>query len=152
MLQNTFHRVYTKFKLHFYQKVFERWQDREASLTTVETFCMEIIYALNNPTVNEFATMANLSSPNAAYKVSKLINKGYIRKVQSTEDKREYHLEVTDKYLEYYNINYQYHETVMRRVQERFTPEELQVLLKVMKVMDEELMPEVPLPSNDTNR
>ncbi len=149
MLQNTFHRVYTKFKLHFYQMVFERWQNRETSLTTVETYCMEIIYALNKPTVNEFATTANLSSPNAAYKVSKLINKGYIRKVQSMEDKREYHLEVTDKYLEYYNINYQYHETVMRRVQERFTPEELQVLIKVMKVMDEELMPEVMLPDSE---
>ena len=53
MLEQAFQDVYTKFKLHFYRKVFERWESREATLTTVETFCMEIIYALDRPTVNE---------------------------------------------------------------------------------------------------
>ena len=68
MFQQSFVNIYTKFKMHFYQKVFERFQDREATLTTVETFCMEMIYALDNPTVAEFANLANISSPNAAYK------------------------------------------------------------------------------------
>lgn len=143
MLQEAFTKVYSKFKLHFYQKVFERWQDREASLTTVETFCMEIIYAINKPTINEFARIANLSSPNAAYKVNNLIKKGYLTKVQSQDDKREYHLEVTEKYLNYYNISYQYIETVMKRIEDRFSPEELKVMEKMLKVMDEELMPEI---------
>ena len=58
MLQDAFIKVYTKFKMHFYRKIFERLQDRETSLTTVETFCMEIIYALNKPTVVEFAEVA----------------------------------------------------------------------------------------------
>ena len=40
MLKQAFFEVYTKFKLHFYQEIFRRFQDREASLTTVETFCM----------------------------------------------------------------------------------------------------------------
>ena len=39
MLKDAFFNVYTKFKLHFYQEIFSRFQDREASLTTVETFC-----------------------------------------------------------------------------------------------------------------
>ena len=47
MFQQSFVNIYTKFKMHFYQKVFERFQDREATLTTVETFCMEMIYALD---------------------------------------------------------------------------------------------------------
>ena len=38
MLKHAFFNVYTKFKLHFYQEIFRRFQDREASLTTVETF------------------------------------------------------------------------------------------------------------------
>lgn len=143
MLQEAFTKVYSKFKLHFYQKVFERWQDREASLTTVETFCMEIIYAINKPTINEFARIANLSSPNAAYKVNNLIKKGYLRKVQSQDDKREYHLEVTEKYLNYYNISYQYIEKVMKRIEERFSSDELKIMEKMLRVMDEELMPEI---------
>ena len=38
MLEAAFNQVYTKFKLHFYRAVFARFQKREASLTTVETF------------------------------------------------------------------------------------------------------------------
>ena len=108
MLEQAFFNVYTKFKLHFYQEIFRRFQDREASLTTVETFCMETIMALGNPTVNEFASFMRISPPNAAYKVNSLVKKGYIRKVQSREDKREYHLEVTQKYIDYYNISSSY--------------------------------------------
>ena len=140
MLRESFIRVYSKFKLHFYQKVFERWQDREASLTTVETFCMEIINAANEPTVNEFAKLANLSSPNAAYKVNDLVKKGYLQKVQSSEDKREYHLKVTKKYLDYYNMSHQYMDTVIQRMEERFNSEEIKMLTKMLRIMDKELM------------
>ena len=143
MLQNAFIKVYTKFKLHFYRKFFERVQERETSLTTVETFCMEIIYSIHNPTVNEFARAANISSPNAAYKINNLIKKGYIRKVQSETDKREFHLEVTEKYLDYYNITYNYIGKVMGRLQERLSTEEMSTLVKVLEVMSEEVMPEV---------
>ena len=83
MLEQAFQDVYTKFKLHFYRAVFGRFKRREATLTTVETFCMESIMALGRPTVNEFATFMCISPPNAAYKVNSLVKKGYIRKVQS---------------------------------------------------------------------
>ena len=122
MLDQSFSEVYTKFKLHFYRSVFSRFQDREASLTTVESFCMEIINALKNPTINEFASFAQISPPNAAYKVNKLIQKGYVQKIQSPTDKREYHLEPTQKYHDYYNISYTYLQTVMQRIQDRFSP------------------------------
>ena len=108
MLRDAFFTVYTKFKLHFYKEIFQRFQSREASLTTVETFSMETIMALGKPTVNEFASFMCISSPNAAYKVNSLIRKGYLRKVQSEEDYREYHLEVTQKYIDYYNISVSY--------------------------------------------
>ena len=45
MLEEVFQDVYTKFKLHFYQNVFQRFATREATLTTVESFCMEGIMA-----------------------------------------------------------------------------------------------------------
>lgn len=145
MLKEDFTRVYSKFKLHFYQMIFEKIQDREASLTTVETFCMEIIYLLNGPTVNEFAKIASLSSPNAAYKVNNLIKKGYLEKVQSKEDKREYHLYVTKKYLDYYNISHHYLDTVIARLEERFTKEELETVVRVVQAVDRELMPEIEI-------
>lgn len=145
MLQDAFMKVYTKFKLHFYTKFFERAQEREASLTTVETFCMEIIHSMDHPMVNEFAKVANISSPNAAYKVANLIKKGYLRKIQSEQDRREFHLEVTDKYINYYNISYSYIGTVMKRMEERFSAEELAIIERALHVMSDELMPEITL-------
>ena len=37
--------------------------------------------ALEEPTINEFASFVNISSPNAAYKVNSLIQKGYVEKI-----------------------------------------------------------------------
>ena len=148
MFQQSFVNIYTKFKMHFYQKVFERIQEREATLTTVETFCMEIIYALDNPTVAEFANFANISSPNAAYKVNSLVKKGYLRKVQSKDDKREYHLEATEKYINYYNISYGYMQVIMDRIKNRLSSEELEVLDRVLEIIDKELMPEINIDCN----
>ncbi|EJF40134.1 transcriptional regulator, MarR family [Clostridium sp. MSTE9] len=146
MLEQSLSDVYTKFKLHFYRKVFSRFESREASLTTVETYCIEIIHALEHPTVNEFASFAQISPPNAAYKVTNLIQKGYLKKIRSKTDKREYFLEVTPKYFEYYNLNHGYILTVIDRIKDRFTPQEVTLLDHILTVMYDELMPEVPLP------
>ena len=146
MLKHAFFNVYTKFKLHFYQEIFRRFQDREASLTTVETFCMESIQALGRPSINEFASFMRISPPNAAYKVNSLIKKGYIRKVQSRQDKREYHLEVTQKYIDYYNISTSYMVEVMDRITRRFSPEDCAKLEEMLTIVSRELMPEVEIP------
>ncbi len=146
MLKDAFFTVYTKFKLHFYQEIFRRFQSREASLTTMETFCVESIQALGSPTVNEFATFMCISTPNAAYKVNSLVEKGYIRKIRSERDRREYHLEVTQKYIDYYNISTSYMAEVMDRILARFSPEECAKLEEMLEVVSQELMPEVQIP------
>ena len=95
--------------------------------------------SLNKPTVSQFAEFTSLSSANAAEKVNKLISKGYLNKIQSQNDKRVYFLEVTQKYLDYYNISNQYMNYVMNLVEERLTPEELKTANKVLQIMNEEL-------------
>ena len=147
MLERKFEIVYTKFKLHFYQEIFERFQNREASLTTVETFAMETIQALGSPTINEFASFMRISPPNAAYKINSLIRKGYVQKIQSEQDKREYHLQVTQKYKEYYNVSSDYVRVVTERMRERFTPDECAKLEEMLSIISKELMPEIRLGS-----
>lgn len=107
---------------------------------------METIMALGKPTVNEFASFMCISSPNAVDKVNSLIRKGYIRKVQSEEDRREYHLEVTQKYIDYYNISASYMVEVMNRISARFSPEECRKLEEMLEIVSHELMPEVKIP------
>ncbi len=143
-MEEYFAEVYAKFKVHFYQEMFSMLSEREATLTTVETLCVEMIYVLGSPTVNEFASFINISAPNAAYKVNSLINKGYIRKVRSEDDKREYHLMVTDKFYKYYNLSTIYVNQVMERIRQRFLPEQLEMISGLLRVISEELMPEAP--------
>ncbi len=146
-MEDRFNEVYTKFKLHFYQSIFSTFENREASLTTVETFCMEVILALKEPTINEFASFVRISSPNAAYRVNSLVQKGYVEKIQSTQDRREYHLRPTQKYFDYYNISSGYIQTVMERAQARFSPSEAEQFEEMLRIMSEELMPEISLPA-----
>ena len=146
MLEDAFQAVYTKFKLHFYQKVFHRFATREATLTTVESFCMEGIMALGSPTVAQFAQAMHISTPNASYKINSLIQKGYVEKVRSETDRREYHLRPTQKYLDYYNISYAYLQTVVDRVKARFSPEDVAKLDEMLTVVGNELMPEIIAP------
>lgn len=149
MLEKNFSQVYTRFKLHFYKKIFSRFETRESTLTAVETFSVEAIHAMGRPTVNEFAEFTNISSQNAAYKVNSLIKKGYVKKTQSKIDRREYHLEVTEKFMRYYSITHEYISIVMSRIEERFTKEEVKILDKILQIMAEELMPEIDIEKQD---
>ena len=144
VLERAFNQVYTKFKLNLYRRIFNRFEEREATLTAVETFCMEVIYALDHPTINQFAHFVQISQANAAYKVASLIKKGYITKERSTQDKREYHLAVTEKYMDYYGISYDYVRLVVERARHRFPPEDIAKLEEMLQVISQELMPEMP--------
>ena len=148
MLEKAFNDVYTKFKLHFYQNVFQRFATREATLTTVESFCMEGIMAMGEPTIAEFSRMMQISTPNAAYKIGSLVKKGYVEKIQSTTDRREYHLRPTQKYIDYYNISYSYLHTVVERARERFSPEDCAKLEEMLTIVSTELMPELDMENN----
>ena len=125
--------IYSKFRIHFYMQIFSNFETREATLTTVETFSMECISALKNPTIAEFAHMMNISAPNAPYRVNSLLQKGYIEKIQSKEDQREYHIRPTKKYINYSNIY------------ERFSKEDYDKLQEMLNIIDTELMPELNL-------
>ncbi len=146
---NVFSEVYQKFKLHYYRDVFRCIRNRELSLSTVETLSVEIIAALKNPTINEFANYINISFPNATYKVNSLMQKGYVEKIQSDSDKREYKLRVTDKYYKYYNLSQKYLEVVENRIKDSFTPEEYENFTRMFEKISNELMPEEDIPGKE---
>lgn len=143
MLEELFEEVYEKFKLNFYRSIFSGFEDRDATLSALETFCVEVIYALERPTINELANFLNISQPNAAYKVASLVKKGYVVKVQSEDDKREYYLELTDRFYDYLKIKNEYVDLVVSRFSERFNEEDIKKLEYFFKVISSELMPEI---------
>ena len=54
------------------------------------------------------------------------------------------------KYLDYYNISYSYLHLVMERTKKRFAPEDLARLEDMLRIISNELMPEIPLPELKT--
>ncbi len=146
MLEKHFSDVYNKFKLQFYRRVFELVRERDGSLSAMEAFSLEVIYMLGEPTVSQFADFLNISQSNATYKVNNLIKKGYLERPNSTVDRREYHLILSNKYYTYMNLYANYELTVMRRVEARFPPEDVAVFDRILQVMSDELMPECKKP------
>jgi DNA-binding MarR family transcriptional regulator len=145
MLTDALNKVYRGLRMHFYMQVMPRFDAREATLTTVEAFSMEVIYTMHEPTISEFSEMLGISSPNAAVRINSLIRKGYLDKVQSNEDKRTFHLHPTQKFYEYNRISDNYLETIVERCEKRFSREEIETLEKMLNVIDQELMPEIKL-------
>ena len=66
-----------------------------------------------------------------------------ISEITGIEVTEEHLRQATEKYLDYYNISYQYVGTVIDRMKNRFSEEELKVIERVLTVMRDELMTEV---------
>ena len=145
MLEQSFNEVYDKFKLQFYRKIFELVRERDGSLSAMEGFSLEIIRMLGQPTVGQFADFLNISQSNATYKVNSLIKKGYLERENSTTDRREYHLILSEKYYNYANLLTAYENTVVDRMKERFSENEIGILDEMLRIISTELMPEATL-------
>ena len=142
MLDENFEKVYDKFKLQFYRKVFELVRERDGSLSAMEAFSLEVIKMLDCPTIGQFAEFLNISQSNATYKVNSLIRKGYLERENSQSDRREYHLVLSEKYYNYIGLLTSYQQVVMERVKERFPQDVIDRADKMLEIVSEELMPE----------
>jgi len=142
MLEKSFTEVYNRFKLQFYRRVFEKVRERDGSLSAMEAFSLEVIKMLDHPTIGQFADFLNISQSNATYKVNNLIKKGYIERENSLTDRREYHLVLSEKFYNYIDLQSSYEMTVIKRINERFTAEEIAKLDEMMGIIANELMSE----------
>ena len=144
MLDQSFCEVYDKFKLQFYRRVFDLVREQDGSLSAMEAFSLEVINMLDEPTVGQFADFLKISQSNATYKVN-LIKKGYLERRNSSSDRREYHLVLTEKFRRYMDIYANYERTVMERVEKRIPPEDVECFDRILRIMSAELMNECAL-------
>lgn len=142
MLDETFEKVYTKFTLQSYRRLFELTQESGSSLSAMEAFSLEVINMLGKPTVGQFAAFMSISQSNAAYKVSSLVKKGYLEKEKSKTDRRESHLVISDKYYKYMDFLTAYRRSVVENVMRRFPPETIERADNMLGIIADELMAE----------
>ena len=141
-VETNFKTVFDKFKFQFFRRIFDAVRERDGSLSAMEAFSLEIIEMLHAPTIGQFADFLNISQSNATYKVNSLIRKGYLVRQNSETDRREYHLILSDKFYNYMALLTSYEDTVMQRIQERFSEEDLAVFDRMLSTISDELMPE----------
>ena len=140
MLEDSVRGVYGKFKMEFYRTVFSTVKEREGSLTAMEAFAVDVIHGLGEPTISEFAEFLGISQSNATYKVNSLIRKGYIVRENSGEDRREYHLRLSEKYYGYVGGMDVYIDRVAERVRQRFSEKEVRDITETLDIVSAELM------------
>ena len=141
MLEDHIMRITDMIHLQFYRRLFSIIKEREGSLTAMEVFAVEVIHSLGTPTVSEFADFLGISRPGASYKVASLIQKGYVVKEASEDDKREFRLRLTEKYYNYIGLYEDGVKAYVREVEGQFTEDQLRsfdgILSKVESKIDE---------------
>ena len=53
--------ITNKVNLKFYRRIFSVVKEREGSLTAMEVFSLEVIHAMGEPTISEFAEFIGIS-------------------------------------------------------------------------------------------
>ena len=129
-------RCYARFRLITYQGMFRLLRERDSSLSAAEAFAVDVIHLLQEPTIKEFADCLGISQPNATYKVNHLIQKGYVQKTPSQEDRREAHLHVTEKYMRYWEESNQTLSRALEALQKQFSPEEMETFTRILQALN----------------
>ena len=142
MLLQTIEALFRKYRLFCYQKLFAAVREKPGSLSATEAFSADIIHLLGSPTISQFADTIGISQPNATYKVNNLIKKGYLERENSTTDRREYHLKLSEKFYNYMALLSSYEQRVMDRIKARFPEEDVNKFDEMLQIISNELMPE----------
>ena len=137
MLENHFLKISDTLRLAFYKRIFSVVREREGSLSAMEVFSLEVIYLLGKPTVSEFADFLGISRSAASYKISMLIQKGYILKEASENDKREFRLVLTEKYLQYIKMYEESLKLIVRQGESKYSTEQLTEFEKNLTILED---------------
>ena len=93
---------------------------------------LHVVRLLGHPTISEFAEFLGISQPNATYKVKSLVKKGYLKKLKSPSDRREFRLAVDERYEKIHGEHDAFLSGLEDRLQNRFTAEQIDTANQVL--------------------
>ncbi len=135
--------LYKNLRLSHYRNLFGQLKEKAGSLSATEAFSVEVIYLLNQPTISEFADFIGISQPNASYKVNSLVTKGYLERISSDDDRREAHLCVTKKFMDYYGRQLPDTKGAVSSALSSFSGAEVDLLLRFLKKLNRAFSAEI---------
>ena len=105
---------------------------RLLNLTHTQMHYLESISMLHNPNITELARFLKLSKPTVKVAVDKLIEKGFLYKIRSDEDRRSAHLHLTDK-GDLVNRMHEYsHTLIAESLNTKLSSEEQAILVRLL--------------------
>lgn len=114
-----------------------REQFNLSSLTLTQMHYLEMISYLNNPNITELSAVMKLSKPTVKVAVDKMIERDYVYKVRSDEDRRSVHLHLSEKGKLINQMHDYAHKRIAEYIQSKLSTEEEEYLVRILrKVLD----------------
>jgi len=127
-----FGNIHDKFMDNFYKN---NGLKKDNTITDSENHYLNIIFNLKKITLTKFAEVAKVTKPAATQIINKFINKGYVIKKTSLEDKRVCYIELTEGLKKYFVESYKKLNKVYNECLSFLTEDELEqfnnLLLKI---------------------
>jgi DNA-binding MarR family transcriptional regulator len=108
-------------------------------LTISQMHYLEVISQLTNPNVTELATEMQLSKPTVTVALEKLLQKGFVTKVVSDEDRRSSHLHLTKKGMQINLMHEKAHTQFAELMAESLETVELEQLTLLLEKLTKKL-------------
>ncbi|UZR92559.1 MarR family winged helix-turn-helix transcriptional regulator [Chondrinema litorale] len=108
-------------------------EDEFSKLTIKQYFYLDLISRMENPTFTELADALQITKPSVSAIVNKLVDKGYIIKVQSEDDQRSYNLHLSDKGKTLIEAENKIYRAFSLHIRTTLNPDEQQQFVHIMK-------------------
>lgn len=89
-------------------------QDGFSELSMRQVFYMETIARLEHPSFSELAEALGITRPSVTALIGKLIRDEYVQKVQDGEDRRSFHIVLTQKGQQFTQLHQKMHQRVVQ--------------------------------------
>jgi len=110
-----------------------------AGLTYTQLHYMEALSMLGNPNITELAIYLKLTKPTVKVAIDKFIERDYVFKVLSDEDRRSSHLHLTEKGKLINQMHEYAHKRIAESIGRKLSKEELVIFVGLLnKVLSEE--------------
>ncbi len=102
------------------------------NLTHTQMHYLETVRLLQNPNLTELAKRLKLSKPTVTVAVDRLIEKDFLFKIQSDEDRRSAHLHLTEKGKLINQMHDYSHKRVAEMIRRKLNKEEMETLIGLL--------------------
>lgn len=107
-------------------------EERLADVSLHDLFVLSTILALDQPTASQLAETLRVTRPTITAVIKKLVAQGYVKRVQSAEDGRAYHISLTEEGGKIAHLHTRVHERIAAYLGEVFDDQELAQLVTLL--------------------